>query len=234
MVLALVAGPVLASNTGFKLNYPMKKGGKNLISLPYFYYPDGNINAPAWNNAACTPATPGADCEDSKKACTDLATGGCVVVGITKYNRTAQGTLTPKLFSCGSGFGQFVLKPGEAYFVNVSADCTADEVGSHDDTYSVGKGGTAKVSLLNGNNNVSVPYHVKAIDSKELCEHVTLDNAGVGLKSVVRINQTTGQPTTFSCGSTFGMYPIVAGAGYFLVPNNLASPATYDIQFRTY
>ena len=107
MVLALVAAPVLASNTGFKLNYGLKGGGKNLISLPYFYYPDGNINAPAASSAACTP-TVGPDCENSEDLCLDLMTStgatGCatLIKNIVKYNRNAQGKLIPISYSCGA------------------------------------------------------------------------------------------------------------------------------------
>src|SRR5437870_13159235 len=45
--LALFAGPALASNTGFKLNFTLQRPGKvtgnNWVSFPYFYYPNGNV-----------------------------------------------------------------------------------------------------------------------------------------------------------------------------------------------
>src|SRR2546425_250012 len=55
--LLLVASTTLASNTGFKLNYtlrkPVKGSNNNWTSFPYFYYPNGNVGDPQNSFTAC-------------------------------------------------------------------------------------------------------------------------------------------------------------------------------------
>jgi hypothetical protein len=219
----LAAGPVLASNTGFKLNYPCI-AGSNPMSFPFFYYPDGNINN------AVQKAKLG--------ACVDLNTGGCVTKGITEYRAATPGgpETLPFIQSC-VGLGDFDLTPGKGYLVNMTGVCTADIVGSHDDNYSVGKGSTS-VPLYPGNNLRSIPYHVKATKAKG--DHVTPGSglctdselfptpAGApGLQAVVDI-RTTG-PFIQSC-TGLGDFDLIAGKAYFLQPK----PTLSAIQYNTY
>ena len=53
--LALIASSAFASNTGFKLNYPLVQNAtgssNNWLSLPYFYFPNGKVDDNRWTPA---------------------------------------------------------------------------------------------------------------------------------------------------------------------------------------
>jgi len=211
LVVAL-AVPTLASNTGFKLNYPLTGGNRNLVSLPYFYFPTGDITSPEQN---------------ARNICMDLSTGGCAITQVIRYVKTGS-VLAPSTHPCVAPVGGFVYTPGEAILVNATADCTADIVGSHDDNYSVG--GTESVTITQGNNNVSVPYHVQANNARELCLHLIADNPPVALTTLVRV--TAFGPLTHPCAGPVAGFPITPGEGYFIVPTG--SLVSFDIQWRTF
>lgn len=212
----LVASSALASNTGFKLNYDLKAGGKNFVSVPYFYFPDGDVSN---------------DMQTACDMCPDFETGGCSIVNIVRFNKMGS-SLAPVTYACISPCAiAFPITPGEGYFVNASADCTADIVGSHDDDYSTG--GAKNITLTQGNNPVSVPYHVQADTACDLCDHLDTDNPGGTLSAVVRIDAVTGAPLTYSCLSPCAIaYTLDPGRAYFLVPTG--SPVSWDVQWRTY
>jgi hypothetical protein len=209
LVICLVAGPAMASNTGFKLNLEMGVGN-NFISTPYFYFPNGDINAPEQN---------------AQDACGDLGVpggGDCELVNITHF--TASGPFTA---TCGSPFQNFVLMAGEGLVVNSSNDCTANIVGSHDDNYTFGRG-SSTVPLRTGNTLVSVPYHVVAVNAQDLCTF-TNNNWGGGSDLVNVTHFTASGPFTATCGSPFQNFDIVPGEGVFF-----NTSADMDIQFETY
>lgn len=214
LVVAL-AVPTLASNTGFKLNHPLVAGGRNFISLPYFYFPSGDIADTTQN---------------SNDLCTDLETGDCAeIVNVSEFRKVAPPVILPFSYTCGAGFGHFDLVPGAGYFVNARTSCTGDIVGSHDDDYSVG--GTKSVTLTNGNNAVSVPYHVQADDSKQLCNDIAAANGlapgSYDVELITRINPTTGLAFAFACISGFGEFALVPGEAFFMKPVG-AGPVTIE------
>lgn len=209
LVISLVAGPAMASNTGFKINLSLR-AANNFVSTPYFYFPNGDINAPEQN---------------AQDACDDMAVAGggdCTLVNITHF--TASGA--PFTATCGSPFQNFVLVAGEGLVVNAQADCTANIVGSHDDNYTFGRG-SSTVALRTGNTLVSVPYHVVAVNAQDLCTF-TNDNFGGSLVNVTHFT-TSGAPFTATCGSPFQNFDMVPGEGIFF---NASAPM--DIQFETY
>jgi hypothetical protein len=209
LIVSLAAGPALASNTGFKLNYPMLTGN-NFLSVPFFYFPDGNVNNPTQNTV---------------DTCNDLGVDGggdCTVTSITHFT-----TSGPQAYSCGSPIGFYDLTVGEGLVVNVGGDCTANIVGSHDDNYSLNKG-SSLLSLMTGNNLMSVPYHVMANDSSELCDAIN-NNFGSGTDLSTVTHFTALGPQAYSCGSPIGMYDLVPGEGMWFT-----AVADFDFQYETY
>ena len=102
--LALFAGPALASNTGFKLNFTlqrpnMKVSGNNWVSFPYFYYPNGNVG----------------EGENARDVCWDLNEGDPLntpkVTQVIRWDPVAD---KPLPYSCSStaALGNFDLIPG--------------------------------------------------------------------------------------------------------------------------
>ncbi|MFC2173129.1 hypothetical protein ACFLU6_10925, partial [Acidobacteriota bacterium] len=78
-MLLLIASTALASNTGFKLNYDITVITGTLnnvpISLPYFYFPGGQIEVP--QRAAATVNEEGIGCSLPPLDVVDRRAGGC-------------------------------------------------------------------------------------------------------------------------------------------------------------
>jgi hypothetical protein len=212
LVVAL-AVPTLASNTGFKLNHDLAAGGANLVSFPYFYFPSGDIT----------------DTDQTGiELCADLATGGCDITSITKIDKSS-GTPLALPQPCPGVVSRFSVRAGEAYFVTVPAACTIDVVGSHDNEASVGGG--SPVTLTTGSNPVSVPYHVQADTSKDLCDHLIADNGlTTELVSISRIDPVLRVAVPQPCPAIVSRFSVTPGEGYFFT----VGVPSLDILWRTY
>lgn len=218
--LLLVASNLLASNTGFKLNYTLHfnpKSNNNWVSLPYFYYPNGNVG----------------DAQNDFNTCWDLNEGVFTpatarkVTGITHWDPIND---APISFACtGSGIGARPLVVGAAYSMRPQTEPTVvNIVGSHDDNYSINKLNTAAVILhknpKSNNNWLSVPYHMIANNQFELCKDLGVNpvypptTTGVG--AVVLWDAVNDAPQSFSCtsGSGIGARAIPPGAGLSFRP----------------
>jgi hypothetical protein len=220
LVLVLAAGPAMASNTGFKLNYPIIGVETNYLSVPYFYFPDGDVNNPTQN---------------AESLCNDLmtnATTPCTANIVGRLERVGVSAYAAQNHPCGTGIGMFDLTIGEMVFVKTSDNCTADIVGSHDDTYTDGKGSNM-LTLLEGSNAVSVPYHVVAVNAEDLCVDINARYAPDGLGLVTRVDVGSGAAQSHPCGSGLFIFDITPGEGLFLTPV-FAAGGPLDIQWTTY
>lgn len=217
VVLVLAAGPALASNTGFKLNYPLLGNGlTNRISLPYFYFPSGDVNDPTQN---------------TEDLCDDLMTNTtpCAVNIVGSLLRTGVGQYSANNHPCGAAFGITDLEPGKMYYALATSDCTGDIVGSHDDTYTAGKG-SSMITLQEGTNPVSIPYHVVAVNSEDLCVDFNTRYGAGSLQLVTRVDTLSGGTTNHPCGAAFGNFDFTPGEGVFLTPGTFP----LDVQWTTY
>lgn len=222
--LALVASSALASNTGFKLNYPLvfdaALSSTNWVSLPYFYYPNGTVGT----------------AQVAKDICDDINGGPGLATplkSVVRWNSTSD-TVTVKF--CVNGLTGFPVVPGASYsLVPAVTGLTAAIVGSHDDTYSANKGGTAKIDLvydpvLSSTNWISVPYHSTATVAKDLCDKI---NGGPGLasplKSIVRWNSTTDTVTVKFCVNGLAGPNIDPGLGLSFVPAQTGVSIQFDV-----
>jgi hypothetical protein len=104
--LLLVAGAAAASNTGFKLNFPLDftpgLTNSNIVAFPFFYFPNGDVGDPT---------------QDSLDLCFDMNNGvkGAAdqVVSVTRFDA---GTGSPTTQDClDTSFPQFPVTPGEGY-----------------------------------------------------------------------------------------------------------------------
>jgi len=211
----LVAGSALASNTGFKLNYPLQfqagRTNTNWLSLPLFYFPNGNVSVTTQNSLDL--------CSDLN----DFVAGGPKVTSVVKWLVTTQ-VAQPQ--SCtGTTKLAFNIIKGESYAaVPSGAGQVVNIVGSMDDTYAPNKQGTARYPLqyvAGGTNTnwVSVPYHTTADNALDLCAQW---NAQTGSKvpSVVKWLVTTQVAQPQSCtGTTKLAFNVVPGEGYAAVPS---------------
>jgi len=216
--LMLVAGSALASNTGFKLNYPLVFNptstgfsNNNWVSTPYFYFPNGNVGQIGQN---------------SIDFCRDL-NGGPGTAKVTQVIQFNSSTDLPKVQSCSSGFKAFDLKAGEGYSIKpFSAGITVDIVGSHDDTYAPNKTSPPTLYPLvfnptttgfSNNNWFSVPYHSKANNSLDACNELKV-LTGDQVSQVIQFNSSTDLPKVQSCASGFKAFDLKPGEGYSVKP----------------
>jgi len=200
-----VASSSLASNTGFKLNYTLHKNPKtnnNWVSLPYFYYANGNVG----------------DAQNEWNLCWDMNEGtlspasALKVTAITSWDAVND---APRNFSCGPlGIGARPLEVGKAYSMRPQTEPTVvNIVGSHDDDYSINKLNTKSVILhknaKTNNNWVAIPYHMIANNQFELCKDLGVNpvypptTTGVG--AIVKWDSVNDAPQSFSCTSGVGI-----------------------------
>lgn len=220
----LVAGSAMASNTGFKINFPLewRAGGTNTnwLALPLFYFPNGNVSATSQNSIDL--------CQDLN----DFSVPPGTRVGtVVRWNVTSQ-TASPQ--GCNSTKLSFNLVKGEAYAaVPTGANIVVNIVGSMDDTYAPNKNGTARYPLQyapggTNTNWVSVPYHTLANNSVELCDQWGA-MTGNQIGSVVRWNvlgQTAGQQ---NCSSTKLQFNVTPGEAYAAVPSAAGVQIGFDV-----
>ena len=223
--LAFIAGTALASNTGFKLNYPlfwsMTKSHNNWVSVPYFYFPNGNVGQ--------TP-------QNSVDFCKDLngGTSPTKVAYAIRYNSALD---QPKTQNCGTTIKAFDLVAGEGYSIKpIIPGITIDLVGSHDDTFAPNKNGSPTVGTYplvftagkSQNNWFSVPYHSKANNSIDVCTQFAAQT-GSKVPFFIRYNSALDQPKTQNCGTTIKAFDLVPGEGYSVKPATTGLKVGLDV-----
>lgn len=224
--LMFVAGIALASNTGFKLNYPLQVGpggtsNANWVSFPYFWFPNGLVGTAQGSFDACT---------DFNGAPPPAAT---VVFSITEIDPA---TDIPNTQFCVTPIPIFDLTPGQGYLLVPQGPAqTIAIVGSHDDNFAANKGGTTSFPLIwnpaprSNNNLVSIPYHTIANNDQEICTEL---NGGAGdaiIFSIVRFDTANEVPETHFCAAPFTQFPLTPGEGYSLVPNGGPQTVQFDV-----
>lgn len=216
----LIAGTALASNTGFKLNYPLQSAGSktNWVSFPLFYFPDGNINRVLQNSKDI--------CADMNDFVTPPAKVGTVTQWLT-LSRVGLGQ------SCTSPKVAFNITKGEAYsLVPIGANTVVNIVGAQDDAYSRNKGGTTTYPLKFATgaalNWVSVPYHTTADNSIDLCRQFgSMTNNQIG--TVARWVGTTDVTLGQSCTSPKLAFNVTPGEAYGVFPNVAGLNINFDV-----
>jgi len=181
-------GPTVCPGAAFKINLDLEPDSSapfgNLISLPFLFYPDGNLGH--------TPQT-----------YRDLCQAYPALTYIGYY--ASDGCQRIKMHSCASPLEGGELVAGEGYYLRVAAPATLDLVGSHDDNYAPNKGGIASYTLYacagceEGRNLVSIPYHTMATTVQGICDQVgpeliAIEEYDAGLNRLVR--HTCGLPAT--------------------------------------
>jgi len=156
----LAAGGILASNMGFKLNYPIakpgtggSKTGNNTISLPYFRQTGLNDAFELIKDIEGVTAPP-----FSK------------VVSVSKFLEASDGlqTYTGRMGSPGSNF---TLTAGEGYRVQMSADVNYIVVGAHDPVHPA-QLDAAGAGSKTGTNDYAPPYNVTAATAFDLIKDI--------------------------------------------------------------
>lgn len=143
----LAAGGILASNMGFKLNYPISKTGTagsktgtNTISLPYFRQTGLN------DSFELIKDIEGTNPPFSK------------VVSVSKFLEASDG-LQVYTGRMGSPGANFTLSGGEGYRIQMSADVNYIVVGAHDPVLPASLDASG-VGSKTGTNDYAPPYNI--------------------------------------------------------------------------
>jgi len=199
----VLAGGLLASNMGFKLNYPLIAASQAV--------PEGGTSLDGTNDLSL-PDNPQGGFVSANDLRLDIgapANGG--IAKLLRANNTVQ-TYTGK----GTGIN-FNLVAGEAYRVRVTGASTVNYivVGSHNPTLShvliaagqpVPEGGNS----LDGTNTYNYPYHSVAATANDLRLEIGAPANG-GVSKLLRASNTTQTYTGKGTGLNFNLVP---GAGY--------------------
>lgn len=207
LVAALVSGSLVASNMGFKLNYPLQGAGAgsldgtNTIALP-FNPQSGITTASALKNDITA------------------STG----VAVTNVQKLLKANNSFQAYTGARGSVDFPLVAGEGYRVRMVADANYIVVGSHDPSLSVSLT-AAGAGSLDGTNEYAYPYHSTATNASQLRNEI---GAGVviNVQKLLKANNSF-QAYTGARGSVD--FPLVPGEAYRIrVNTNVAfTPAHY-------
>jgi hypothetical protein len=142
----ILAGGLVASNMGFKLNYPLRAGSGTSVS---------------GNNMLALPYNRQVGIDTAKDLFLDITAAGTT----QSLGKFLPATDTYQLYSFGSE--DFGLAEGEGYLVKMQNDADYIVVGSHNPSASVplNAGGAGSIA---GNNLYAPPYHSTAATAKDL------------------------------------------------------------------
>lgn len=182
----IAAGGLMASNMGFKLNYPLQaqasgisNSGFQTIGLPY-------------NRQV------GVDSASQLKA--DIETGGVTVGSIQKYDILSdQNAPYPPT--------DFALSAGEGYLIGVTTTGSYIVVGSHDPAFSVQLKAQASGVSNSGFQRYAHPYHGVASTAAELKAELFPEAASIQRYDIVSDQNAPYPPTDFT---------LVPGAAYLV------------------
>jgi hypothetical protein len=203
-VLAVVlAGGLVASNMGFKLNYTLVAAGQAV--------PEGGVSKDGTNDISL-PDFPQSGMVTANDLRLDI--GAPANGGITKFLRATNATQT---YTGKGAVANFNLVPGDAYRVRVTGAANVNYivVGSHNPSLShtliaagqpVPEGGNSK----DGTNTYNYPYHSVAATANDLRLEIGAPANG-GVSKLLRATNTT---QTYTGKGAVANFNLVPGAGY--------------------
>ena len=197
LAVVLAAGGLLASNMGFKLNYPLQalQAGVSLSGTNTLALPD---NRQAGVNAASSLMN-------------DIG-----LVNTTSVQKFLEASDGLQVYTGRKGSGaDFALATGEGYFVKMSTTVNYIVVGSHDPSFAnplnaLGAGSNS------GTNFFSYPYHSTATTASALMNDIGLAN----VTSVQKFLKTTDGLQVYTGRKGSGAdFALVPGEAYFVKMN---------------
>ena len=196
----LVAGGLMASNMGFKLNYGLDGQGVN--------------GSASGTSTLALPFHQQTNLDVALDLITDMdAAGPGTVASVSKYVKSSDGLSTYD----GATGENFDLLPGEAYFVTVDGTINYIIVGSHAPTATVTFDGQGVNGSASGTTFYSLPYHTTLTNALSLITE--LNGAGPGtVASVSKYVKTNDGLSTYD-GATGDNFDLVPGEGYFVTVN---------------
>jgi hypothetical protein len=182
----IVAGGLMASNMGFKLNYPLQaaqvgvsNSGFQSIGLPY----NRQVGI-----------------DTASELLNDIVAGGVSVDSVQKYDILSDQNIPYP-------FTDFPLAPGEGYLVKAASTGSYIIVGSHDPGFNVQLQAAAVGISNSGFQRYAHPYHGVSATASEL-----LDELAPDATSIQKYDILTDQNIPYP----FTDFPLVPGEAYLV------------------
>jgi hypothetical protein len=150
LAVVLVAGGLMASNMGFKLNYPLKAG-------------DGGVTSLSGTQSIGLPYNRQVGIDTARDLWEDAVASGVSIQNIQKFDIG-----TDQNVPYFGGQPDFNLTPGEGYMIKVGANKDYIVVGSHDPSLSLNLIPGSDPSSLSGTQRFAPPYHAVSSKASEL------------------------------------------------------------------
>lgn len=201
----LVAGGLVASNMGFKANYPLDTIGSNgsvsgaqTIALPYNQQTGINV---------------------AFDLITDINTDAGVPI-VDNLSRVVRTTDLKDTYSLGSGGNNFAITPGEGYIVVVTASADYIIVGSHAPALPITFDSPGTAGSNSGTQLWAMPYHFTGSTANDLATAIDAFAGAGAVDTVSNLARTATAPETYSLTSGGINFPLVPGEAYVIVVNN--------------
>lgn len=208
LVAVVVAGGLVASNMGFKANYPLDNTGTNgsasgtqTLGLPY---------------NAQTNIT------NAEELINDINTvaGGSVVSSVSRF---VQSTDQLESYTGFSGTN-FAITPSEGYIVVVSGAVNYIVVGSHNPTLALDLDPTGINGSASGTTLWSYPYHSTAASAEDVINEINTHAGASVVSSISRFVRTTDQLESYT-GFSGVNFPMSPGESYYIVVSGAGASA---------
>jgi hypothetical protein len=191
LAVVLVAGGLMASNMGFKLNYPLKAG-------------DLGVTSKSGTQTIALPYNRQVGIDTARDLFEDMAASGVVVQNIQRFDGATDAT---QLYFGGQP--DFNLVAGEGYFVKVGNNKDYIVVGSHDPSLSLTLLPGSDPGSKSGTQMYGHPYHAVSSKASELFAELFPE-----IQNIQRFDRKTDATALY-----FGGQPdfnLVPGEGYLV------------------
>jgi hypothetical protein len=201
----LVAGGLVASNMGFKANYPLDTIGSNgsvsgaqTLALPYNQQTGINVAQDLINDI-------------------NTDAGATIVDTVSRIIRTTDLKDSYSLVTGGNNFG---IVPGEGYIVVVTASADYIMVGSHNPALAINLDSPGTNGSKSGTQLWAMPYHFTGTTASDLINEIEGHGNPGDVDTVSSLIRTSSGPQTYSLVTGGVDFPLVPGEAYVVVVLN--------------
>jgi hypothetical protein len=198
-IVLLVAGVVVASNMGFKLNKPLEGPGTN--------------GSASGTQDVALPFNQQTSLVNASHLRDDIIASGGTGVSISRFNQQTDALATYAGVTVDS---DFALVPAEGYRIKLSNTINYIIVGSHDPGLVVTLDGPGTNGSSSGTQLYAYPYHSTANMASQLRAEIIAQAGGAVTLSISRFNPQTDALLTYSGVTVESDYALTPGEAYII------------------
>jgi hypothetical protein len=198
-IVLLVAGVVVASNMGFKLNKPLEGPGTN--------------GSASGTQDVALPFNQQTSLVNASHLHADIIASGGTGVSVSRFNPQTDALLT---YAGVTTESDFALTPAEGYRVKLSNTINYIIVGSHDPGLVVNLDGPGTNGSASGSQLYAYPYHSTANSASQLRDEILAQAGGAAILSISRFNPQTDALLTYAGVTTESDFALTPGEAYIV------------------